>query len=81
MLRLIRSTRGRYMDSMRAVPTYKSGGTGLQEVNTAPQPEGIYFKYIYSFDNTPEQFGGFKDVFYNAYLDKPLFDSDNFEFE
>ena len=51
-------------------------------VNTDPQPPGIYFKYIYSFDNIPDHFGGFRHkVKENAYLDRPMYESDNFEFQ
>ena len=60
---------------------YVRGKEGIGIVNTEPQPEGIYYKYIYSFDNIPEHFGGFTDKTYNTYLDKPLFEGDNWEFE
>ena len=65
----------------RAAPVYKPGGKFPMGVDTDPQPEGTYFKYIYTFDNIPEQFQGFKDAPYMPYLDKPLYEADNFEFE
>ena len=65
----------------RVQTQYVRGGTGHGVVNTDPQPEGIYYKYIYTFDNIPDHFGGFTDGHSNAYLDRPFFESDNWEFE
>ena len=80
MIRLLRSAK-QTAASMRYVTPYVRGGTGTGVVNTEPQEEGIYYQYIYTFDNIPEMFGRYQDKYHNAYLDKPLFEGDNWEFE
>ena len=66
----------------RASAEYVRKVTGPNQVCTEPQPEGLYYKYIYSFDNIPEHFGRFPTNPYpSAYISRPLFESDNFEFD
>jgi hypothetical protein len=80
MLRTLRAAVSK-QSQCRAIVKYVRGQSGHQIVNTEAQPEGDYFRYIYSKDNIPELLGGFKPPGPNAYLDKPLYESDNFQFE
>ena len=83
MQRLLRaSVKSRLAVMARGPAEYKRNGEGVNVVNTEPQPEGLYYRYIYSYDNIPEHFGRFAEKKYqNAYISRPLFESDNWEFQ